>query len=244
METRKQKDPIIAKMDEHFTRADKRLDESVRGIYTKMDQLRVDLKEDIKNDLLPKIEANEVNIAETIDRVEELETTVEQLQNSLELQTKTLELVVRGVPMVTNERCQQLYRKMASAVGYNPDSIPIADAFRLGRRSGALPNMRAPPILLRFTHKNDKTSFHNKYFAKKDLNLVDLGFPGASSRVYVSENLTTRNKQLFEAAMQLRKDGKLSTVSTFHGIVSVKMTRDGNPIKILKEADLDAVKNQ
>jgi hypothetical protein len=228
-------------LEEYFAEMNQKLDDSVANINARMDQLRMDLKEDIKSDLLPRIETNSANIGATNSRVDELETTVRQLQNTLEMQTKSLELIVRGVPPASNESCQQIYRKMSTAVGYNPDSIPIADAFRLGRQSGALPH---PPILLRFVSKYDKTAFHKKYFAKKTLNLADLGFAGATARVYVSENLTTNNQQLFGAAMKLKKEGKLTSVSTFHGTVSVKQTQTGNPKKILKPADLDSFLSQ
>jgi hypothetical protein len=216
-----------------------RLDNDAKLINEKMDQLRIDLKEDIKNDLVPRIAQNESEIAAHDYRIVELETTVATLQNQLELQSRSLELIVRGVPETANEKCQLIYRKMAEAIGCAPGCLPIADAFRLGRRPRVTSSAKSAPILIRFVNKHDKIAFHKKYFAKKNLNLADLGFPGAVTRVYVTENLTSINNELFGAAMKMKKDGKLASVSTYHGIVNVKIGQNDRPRRIRTTADLD-----
>jgi hypothetical protein len=100
---------------------------------------------------------------------------------------------------------------------------------------------KAPPILLRFTNKIDKADFHKMYFAKKDLKLDNIGFAGDNTRIYISENLTKYNKEIFDAALNLKKDGKLVSVSTFHGTVSVKLAPTDRPKQILCLADLDSL---
>lgn len=231
-------DPLLRKMDEYFAKLNKKLDDSVNRLDNKfdnkIDQLRVDLKDDIKNDLLPRIEQNTMDITAATNRVSALEATVRRLENSIELQAKENELIVRGVPLVIGENCQRIYQTLAQAVGYSPESIPTADAFRL-----RVPRAGAPPILVKFAFKLDKTTFHNKYFRKKNLNLTDLGYE-AAARVYVAENLTKKNQQIFGAAMKLKKEGALSSVSTHYGIVSVTKTQGGGRTTIRDLADLDS----
>jgi hypothetical protein len=217
------------------------MDDNTVFLNAKMDQLRHDLKEDIKSDLVPRIVQNESDIVVNNCRISELENTVAKLQNDLELQSKSLELIVRGVPQAINEKCQLIYRKMAKAIGYAPGLIPIADAFRLGRRLGVLSISKSPPILIRFVNKLEKTVFHKKYCAKKNQNLDDLCFAGFTSRVYVSENLTTGNQQLFGAVMKMKKDGKIASAWTYHGTVSVKIGPSDRPRRIRTTADLDSL---
>jgi hypothetical protein len=232
-------DHLLAKMEEYFAQINQKMDDNTASLNAKMDQLRNDLKEDIKSDLVPRIEQNTSDIHMTNNRIDELQNTVSKLQNDLERQSRSTELIVRGVPMATNEKCQQVYQTIAKAIGYAPGTIPIADAFRLGRRPSVLPDSKVPSILIRFVNKLEKIAFHQKYFAKKDLNLTDLGFDGATSRVYISESLTTNNQKLFGAAMMMKKDGKLASVSTYHGAISVKTSQYGNPTRIKSTADLE-----
>jgi hypothetical protein len=60
------------------------------------------------------------------------------------------------------------------------------------------------------------------------------------TRIYISENLTKHNREIFDAALNLKKDGKLVSVSTFHGTVSVKLAPTDRPKQIMCLADLDS----
>jgi hypothetical protein len=237
-------DLIYQKMDEYFTKLSQKFDESTGRIENKLDdkidQLRADIKDDIISDILPRIEQNTGHITATNRRVTQLEVTVKKLEHTLELKTKENELIVRGVPVVVGENCQNVYQSLATAIGYNSTQVPLADAFRLKGRGNLSSN--SPPILVKFALKFDKIAFYNKYFKKKTLNLTDIGYQ-TSVRIYISENLTKQNQHIFGAALQLKKDGVIASVSTHFGAVSVKKTREGNRITIGNMADLDVLTN-
>jgi hypothetical protein len=235
-------DRIFRRMDEYFEKLSQKLDDSIDKINDRMDykmgQLRMDIKDDIRNDLLPRIEQNAGQIAATNHKVKQLEETIVQLENTLELKAKENELIVRGVP-VTGNSCHRVYQSLATAVGFDPQRIPVADAFRLkGKR---VMGDSCPPILLRFAHKFDKAAFHNLYFKKKTLNLTDIGFEIAA-RVYITENLTKVNQQIFGAALKLKKEGVFTSVSTHYGSISVKKSEEGGRITVRRLADLDGLK--
>ncbi len=237
-------DPIYQKMDEYFTKLSNKFDESIERIENKLDdkidQLRADIKDDIISDILPRIEQNTGHITATNRRVTQLEATVKKLEHTLELKSKENELIVRGVPVVTGEICQNVYKSLATAIGYEPLQVPLADAFRLKGRGSS--NNTNPPILVKFALKFDKIAFYNKYFQKKNLNLIDIGYQ-TPARIYISENLTKQNQQIFGAALQLKKDGAIASVSTHFGAVSVKKTQEGNRITVDNLADLDDLTN-
>lgn len=58
-----------------------------------------------------------------------------------------------------------------------------------------------------------------------------IGF-SAPSRIFINENLTKKNFEIFCLARDLKKDGKINYYSTQRGRVSVKLTADAKQIVI------------
>jgi hypothetical protein len=158
------------------------------------------------------------------------------LNNTIEANSKASVLVVKGIPMLSKENTVLIYKKIATAIGYSDERTPSVEAFRLGRKRPE--SKYDPPILLRFTYTIDKNAFHIKYFVHKKLNLSDVGFQ-SNERIYINENLIKDYQPIYQAAMKLRFEKKLHTVTTSHGIVHVKQTSTDRsiPIKMINELD-------
>lgn len=67
-----------------------------------------------------------------------------------------------------------------------------------------------------------KSDFIKCYFNTKKLCTTILGY-SAASRIYVNENLTKRNFEIFCKARGLKKEGKFTRFSTQRGRVVVKL---------------------
>jgi hypothetical protein len=234
---------ILAKLDESMAKMEEKMNNKFADQITTMNNsfdvkigvLRENLRSDLKDEMMPKILQNESKINVNAVKICELESKILSLEDSLEHQDKSTDLIIKGIPLLPNEKCFDIYKRISIAIGYGADDIPRADIFRLGKKK---PGARFdPPIIVKFTNKLDKFAYFGKYFAKKDLKLTDIGFQ-VGSRIFINENLTKLNQQLYGEAMRLRKNGKLYSVSTTNGHVSVKQQQGASSIPIKELFDL------
>jgi hypothetical protein len=230
VETRASKttEAILARLEKTMDRMNKKMDDNYR-------ELRSDISE-LRGDLLTKVQQNETNIASNTSEIEVLKTTVANLENLHEMKDRANDLIVKGIPVMSNEKPPQIYHKIALAIGYVANLVPSAEVFRMGKKKPGA--NYEPPILLRFCNKFERGSFYQKYFSHGQLKLSDVGF-NVDQRIYMSENLSKLNQPIFAEAMRLKKEKKLFSVSTFHGITYVKPKQGDNsvPVKTLSELD-------
>jgi hypothetical protein len=187
------------------------------------------------NDLKMSCDAMSKRLDELSQQTAESAAANADLVDKLEFSEKVADIIVRGIPLVRNENCHIIFEKIALAIGYTNETTPPAAAFRIGvKKPGAKYD---PPILLRFNNRMDKSEFFNKYLGKLSLNLADIGFT-LSSRIYMSENLTMAKQKIFQAAMTLKREGKLVAVKTKLGAVLVQRTAKDSLTPIRRLTDL------
>lgn len=102
--------------------------------------------------------------------------------------------------------------------------------------------MQLPVIVIKFVAKHIRNQFYGLYLARvsqqplltEHVNLAQGG------RIFITENLTPLNQSIFNAAMNLKREKKLSKVNTSDGLVSIKVntTDKMTTIKLLRELDL------
>jgi hypothetical protein len=151
--------------------------------------------------------------------------TVNKLENLIEASSKANDLIVKGIPILSNEKPLIMYQKIAACLGMVPEQVPPVEAFRLGRKK--IDAEYDPPVLFNFLNKINR-SFFNLLI---NLKISDVGI-NADQRIYISENLTKFNQENFDRAMRLKKEGKIFLVSTFHGDYSIKQRRGGDKVHI------------
>jgi hypothetical protein len=234
---------ILQRLEDKIDSLGKKSDMNIARLETNIAESIVNLRKDLKHEFMPKIQANTEDIAKNKDLIaglqdknEELTAELRDVRNELEVCAKANDLLVKGIPLVAREKCMDYYNKIAAAIGYGPNAAPRVDAFRLGKkRVGAKYD---PPILLKFANKHDRTDFHRKYYAFKTLSLKDIGF-GVVQRIIITENLSKSNQSIFTQAMALKKEQKLSGVSTSAGTVFVKPKEGDRPAPIRNVSELD-----
>jgi hypothetical protein len=194
------------------------------------------LKDDIKDQFVSRISQNEDNIAVHETRLNDVEVAVRSLRNEAEAATKVNDLIIKGVPMTADEDLTGLYCKIATALGYSPAQIPHAEIHRLGRkRSDAKYD---PPLLLKFGNFIDRKKFYSNYFLHRNLNLSEIGSGTTTQRIYITENLTKQNQEIYATAMRLRYEKKILSVSTSNGVVMVRRQEGGKPTPVFSLTEL------
>lgn len=149
--------------------------------------------------------------------------------DELERLVRTNELVISGVPFVVNERIMDIISEISKAINFAGGSDSIENCFRLPvsnkrRRSSS-------SIIVKFWGSNAKNDFFKQYIGTKKLCASMIGF-AAPARIYVNENLTKRNFEIFCKCRDLKKDGKIARFNTQRGRVVVRMVGSENTFTI------------
>lgn len=136
------------------------------------------------------------------------------------------ELVVSGVPFTKEEKPLEILSEICRAIKYTGGTDSIETCFRLLANNSR--NRSSPSIIVKFWGADAKNSFFNNYIATRTLCTSMLGFT-AKSRVYVNENLTKSNFEIFRHARDLKKDGKVTRFTTQRGRVVVRVPNSDSP---------------
>lgn len=153
----------------------------------------------------------------------------------LERQARSCELVMSGVPKVENENLSKIFHDVCKAIDFNGENC-VQQCFRLpqrnSERSTANSNRRrTPSIILKFWSGEAKTDFFKQYIRKNSLCVTNIGF-SAPARIYVNENLTKKNFEIFQLARQVKADGGIYQFNTYSGRVFIKLAADAQHIGI------------
>jgi hypothetical protein len=213
----------------------KNIDEKVENLKTAMDEKIDKLRADIHDDLSKSIQANAEKIGVNTKKLSDLERKYEELENSLEFVEKSGDLIVRGIPLLRDEDLQTYYVDIARAIGFTPEVLPRVRLYRLGRKKPG--SKFEPPILFKFANRFDKMDFFRAYLNNTNLKLSDIGF-GAQTRIYISDNLTAMNRQIFRSAQKLKKDHKIFSAKTISGRVHIRIRENDAPTVISHFSEL------
>jgi ribosomal protein L29 len=97
-------------MDDSVNVMNKNIDDKVLALNKTIDDKLDGLREDLKNEILSKVQQNVTGIATNTSKIEQLQSTVARLENTIELNSKANDLIVKGIPVLANERASALYQ--------------------------------------------------------------------------------------------------------------------------------------
>lgn len=152
-----------------------------------------------------------------------MEMDVMKNKDAVSRMTKSNDLILAGVPYSPTENTDAVMQNVALALGYCDTDAPVVYTKRLARVP--IPAGATPPILIQFAFKASRDEFFHRYFARKNLNLTQLGFE-VDRRVYINENLTESARHIKGIALKLKHRGKIHHVFSKDGIIFVKPTED------------------
>jgi len=116
----------------------------------------------------------------------------------------------------------------SNTLGINIQLSDISIAHRMSK--GKYDKIR--PVIVRFSNRFTRDSV---YRARRKL----FGRGSTGNDVYINEHLTKQNDELFLRCRQLKKQRKIYSTWTWHGISYVKRSETSRAIKILSQTDVD-----
>lgn len=167
-----------------------------------------------------KIIDQKINDAVTTSLANATSNATDSRIDQLERQIRINELVLSGVPFVNNENLVEIMTTICRVIKFSGGVDSIESCFRLPVRNNR--RRSSPSIIIKFWGADAKNDFFKQYFATKKLCTSMIGF-AAPSRVYVNENLTKRNFEIFCASRDLKKDGRIARFNTQRGRVVVQL---------------------
>lgn len=196
---------------------------------------------------LQNVTKNLHEITMRVDKIEESVPTINNLRSEISVLKQQLNryensnvscnLRLCGIPSYENENLFDLFSCLCNSLKINtPDVMSIQRMRNFNNKSndGVVLVKLFSPVNKNFVLKTISTF---KRENKTQLSLNMCGFDSAKP-FFVNEDLTRNNYQIFQAAMKLKKQRKVSAVFTLRGLVHVKQTDGDRGIRIESAEEL------
>jgi hypothetical protein len=222
--------------------------EAIRELTTTVNDTKRDMEE-VKNSVYNLHTTIESINATLSDRINANEKQIQMITNTTKRDLDRVEIakeiVISGIPESKDEKLTTAFQSICRVLGYD-DSLPSVRIRRFRPKENATEEnqltdtrtgTKSHPVFVEFAFAMDKRLFLYRYFKKKDLNLTALGFSN-TKRIYVNERLTRDDFECKKAALKLKSDGKLYSVSTRYAKVFVKLRKDSDDQQITDVSQL------
>lgn len=145
-----------------------------------------------------------------------------------------VDLLVKGIPYADGENLQETISAISRVIQFD-DEESIINIHRLKSKSSVENDMKAMPVILKFSSQSTRRKFHGKYFAftKTDtLKLSHIGL-GDDERIFIKENLNKHKLDLLKRAKKLKKNGKIAAAYSYNGKICVYHHKSDKKFDIL-----------
>lgn len=149
-------------------------------------------------------------------------------QNESEQYSKNQNIEIKGIPIVQNEDCLAIVRKIGDLVGCEINESDLDGCHRLRQTKSNNP----PSIVARFVRKTMKREVMKKRKEKGSVFTSELGIPGDNHQIFLNDHLTAYNRKLLAKAIEGKKQGKLDAAWTSFGKVFVKKSQKDRPTQV------------
>lgn len=237
---RKHDDITKTEIIDIFTTLRKEQDEKFSAVLSSISEVKASLDcMSIQFDqVLQRVTVLEVEKKASDAKILLLESKVDQLER----QIKGTSIEIRNVPQEAKESkfdLKKLICKTAEALNIPLDSTSdIKDIYRVNSKS------KTNPIIADFSTVLVRDNFlvsykkFNKEHPTAKFSSESLGISGPSQPLYISENLTQREKNLFYQARVFAKGNGYAHCWTSYGRTFIRKTNDSPRIRIFDESDL------
>ena len=128
--------------------------------------------------------------------------------NELEQYSRRDCFEIRGVPVPDLESTDAAVVKMAECIAVELDENDISTSHRLPMRkktSSQSKRPEQPPAITKFISRDKRDELYWAKSKLKNLTSADLGYRGTANKLFISENLTRYNKELFGKCLEARR---------------------------------------
>lgn len=158
-------------------------------------------------------------------------------------------LEISGVPVTSGENLNTIVHSISSKVGVVLEVNDIDSIHRVRRfvkeatgdtrdRQPGLLTPRPPAIIVRFTRRLCKDQLLAAVRGRRGLTTTDIGLPGPSMNLYVSDHLTPANKLLLKRARELKTELQYSFLWVRDCKIFMRKNERSKVINIRKNSDL------
>ena len=129
---------------------------------------------------------------------------------------------ISGIPETEDENTEEIATNVRSLIGVHitesdlsvSDRLPkqsYRDVVRTRSQASSNSRLRAPNIVVKFARKQLRDRFYKarKFLRNKTTEDLDLGLH-SGNKIYIAENLTQINKDLFKDSLKVKKFAKLN----------------------------------
>lgn len=198
-------------------------------LETKSSELAVKVKGDVsalkssvdefKAEIACELKENKEQFSHQSQRLDDTEDDIERIRRSYDLR-------VTGFPAKENENLMELFKAIATEIGYVTDSqlcMPSIERIPVkNKTTGAM--IKSSTMLMHFTSLKQKQSFYSHYLYKMPLKPEKFGISTAN-QIVIGENLTKKNTQLFKQAQTMKKNGLIAQTYTEDGLVKIRIKK-------------------
>lgn len=224
---------VMMMLTKRFDETNHKIDCMRTEVNTKLDELKQNLQnqiDDVKGDI-EQLRASCANESKSFRvELEDTRTRVDSVAESISRLENRSDLIAVGIPYFEDEDMQLYVSAISRAIGFEERNVNHIQCKRL--RPKRLSNGSRCLTLLQFSTVCLRDEFYSKYLIKRDLNLQHIGID-STHRIYINENLTARARAIKRAALKMRQEKKLVTVSSKHGVIYVKRNANGPSIPMM-----------
>ena len=232
------------------------LDSKLQPIQAKLDDLGKQMNENYAalQKKITLLETRNVSLeAENATLTKRLQSCEISL-NNLEQYSRRECVEISGIPEVEGENTDDIVIKVGSLIGLEITKNDISVSHRLpkpsysaavreGPQSSSNTSSRAPNVIVKFVRRETRDHFYKGRKFLRDKSTRDLDLARYSeNKIYISENLSQANKDLFKESLKVKKDLKYKFIWTFYGRTYLRKDSESPVVAILKKSDLDILK--
>ena len=232
------------------------LDSKLQPIQAKLDDLGKQMNENYAalQKKITLLETRNVSLeAENATLTKRLQSCEISL-NNLEQYSRRECVEISGIPEVEGENTDDIVIKVGSLIGLEITKNDISVSHRLpkpsysaavreGPQSSSNTSSRASNVIVKFVRRETRDHFYKGRKFLRDKSTRDLDLARYSeNKIYISENLSQANKDLFKESLKVKKDLKYKFIWTFYGRTYLRKDSESPVVAILKKSDLDILK--
>ena len=170
------------------------------------------------------------------------ETQVHQLKeayNQVEQYSRRDCIQIQGIPLQRLENTNEIVKNIGKLIHFDIDDADISISHRLPSKNGR-ESQNVTPIIVKFVRRHTKEIFYRARKNLRNVTTMDLGYT-IDNKIYVTESLTEKNKQLFREFLNVKKMKKYKFIWTINGRIYMRKNEnaDSQPILIKSREDLN-----
>lgn len=209
---------------------------SLEFFSNKMDEASKTMEE-LKTQNKELIRENEIyrqNNTKLTHRVSELEIKV----RDLEQYSRRNNIEISGVPKTPGESEMDILRDVGRAIGVEVAASGVVAVHRVPTYNKA----RIPPIVAKFTTRDQRDAWIQGYRQKKMLLTSDINKGLPSGRIYIGEHLTPANKVILKQLKEAGKQLNIKYIWCREGKFFARRAEGEKSVKIADVQELTSIK--